>query len=333
MNALQECSLIKYSMSTKKIEVDHQLVQIFPLLSQRGYDIAHGDTLAVLKTMPADSVQCVVTSPPYYGLRSYLPEGHADKALEIGGGTVEAYLAAMTEFGREVFRVLRPDGTMWLNLGDSFAARAEGALKRKDLIGIPWQVAFKLRDECGFYLRSEIIWHKPNPMPESVTDRPTKAHEQIFLMSKAEDYYYDADAIREEAITKPHAHGASKQASQFHSIRSAAADAAFREPNRVWGTDGFKNKRSVWTVNVAPYRGAHIATFPPKLIEPCVLAGCPQQGIVLDPFAGASTTGYVSLTHGRRYLGVELNEAYCTLSEERLRQFDAMTPINLSLAA
>jgi hypothetical protein len=159
-------------------------------------------------------------------------------------------------------------------------------------------------------------------MPESVTDRPTRAHEQIFLFTKEEDYYYDAAAIREPATTKPHAHGASKQATQFGKIRSAAADAAFRQPDRIWGAQGGRNKRSVWTVNVAPYKGAHGATFPVALVEDCVLAGCPPQGIVLDPFAGASSSGLAALQNGRRYLGVELNEEYCVLSEDRLNHFD-----------
>lgn len=306
---------------------------LFPRLLERGYDIAQGDTLSVMDKMPANSVQCVITSPPYYGLRSYLPQDHADKVLEIGGGTVAQYLDAMMEFGRKVFRVLRQDGTLWLNIGDTFARHAEGKFKAKDLIGIPWSLAFRLRDECGFYLRSEVIWEKPNPMPESATDRPTKAHEQIFLFTKNEKYYYDADAIREVAVTKPHSHGCSKQATQFHSIRSGAADAAFREPDRIWAADGKKNKRSVWTVNVSPYKGAHMATFPPALIEPCVMAGCPVGGLVLDPFAGASTTGVVSLANGRRFVGIELNPEYCTVSEGRLAQFGSGTPISPELSA
>lgn len=278
--------------------------------------------MTVLRSLPSDTIHSVITSPPYYGLRSYLPETHDGKVLEIGfGETVDHYIQRLVEVFIEVKRVLRPDGTIWLNLGDSYASKAAGNLKRKDLIGIPWTVAFALRD-CGLYLRSDIIWHKPNPMPESVTDRPTKAHEQIFLLTKSEQYYYDADAIREPHKIKPHAHGSSKQASQFSTIRSGAADAAFREPNRIWAAQGGRNKRSVWTVPVSYYQGAHVATFPEKLIEPCVLAGCPPEGIVLDPFNGAATSGLVSLKNGRRYLGIELNEDYVTLSEDRLRYFD-----------
>jgi DNA modification methylase len=307
------------------------LHNLFPKLLWRGYDIICADALSALRLIPDETVHCVITSPPYYGLRSYLPEGHDSKMLEIGfGGTVEQYVSSLAEVFGEVKRVLRPDGTIWLNIGDSYATKATGNLKRKDLIGIPWAVAFALRDS-GLYLRSDVIWNKPNPMPESVTDRPTKAHEYIFLLAKGEDYYYDAATIREAAVTKPHAHGASKQATQFNTIRSGAADAAFREPDRVWAADGQKNKRSVWTVNVSPFKGAHMATFPPKLIEPCVLAGCPPQGIILDPFAGASTTGLVALEYGRQYVGIELNEAYCTLSEKRLQQFQWINPTNLPL--
>jgi DNA modification methylase len=304
---------------------------LYPQLSQRGYDIICGDALSVLRSLPGDSIHSVITSPPYYGLRSYLPENHDGKGLEIGfNEPVDHYVQRLVAVFTEVKRVLRPDGTIWLNLGDTYATKNAGNLKRKDLIGIPWTVAFALRDS-GLYLRSEIIWHKPNPMPESVTDRPTKSHEQIFLLTKSENYYYDAAAIREPHTVKPHAHGASKQASQFSTIRSAAADAAFREPNRIWGALGGRNKRSVWTVNVCPYKGAHMATFPPKLIEPCVLAGCPPQGIVLDPFNGAATSGLVSLANGRRYLGIELNEAYVSLSMNRLRSFDLAMNVSDSM--
>ena len=299
------------------------LTTTFPQLLVRGYDIICADAMSAIGLIPDNTINCVITSPPYFDLRSYLPEDSSAKALELGfGQTPDEYVKSMVEVFAEVKRALRPDGTIWLNLGDSYARKTTGKLKRKDLIGIPWKVAFALRDECGLYLRAEVIWNKTNPMPESVTDRPTRAHEQIFLFTKEEDYYYDAAAIREPAVTKPHAHGASKQASQFGKIRSGAADAAFRQPNRIWGADGRRNKRSVWTVNVDRYKGAHCATFPVALVEDCVLAGCPPQGIVLDPFAGASSSGLAALQNGRRYLGVELNEAYCVLSEDRLNRFD-----------
>jgi len=308
----------------------YNLHTIFPRLSSRGYDIICADAISALRLIPNDTIHCVITSPPYYDLRSYLPEDSNAKALEVGfGQTPDEYTSSLVEIFSEVSRALRPDGTVWLNLGDSYARKTTGKLKRKDLIGIPWKVAFALRDECGLYLRAEIIWEKPNPMPESVKDRPTRAHEQIFLLTKSEDYYYDADAIREPAKTKPHAHGASKQAAQFGKIRSAAADAAFRQPDRIWGAKGGRNKRSVWRVNVAPYKGAHCATFPVKLVDDCVLAGCPPDGIILDPFAGASTTGLAALQNGRRYIGIELNEAYCALSEDRLSHFDTATALPL----
>ena len=303
----------------------------FPRLLVRGYEIVCADAVSALRLIPDDSVHSVITSPPYFDLRSYLPEDSSAKDLEVGfGQTTDEYTKSLVEIFSEVARALRPDGTIWLNVGDSYARKKSGKLKRKDLIGIPWKVAFALRDECGLYLRAEVIWHKPNPMPESVTDRPTRAHEQIFLLTKSEDYYYDADAIREPNKTKPHSHGASKQASQFGKIRSGAADAAFRQPDRVWGAKGGRNKRSVWTVNVAPYKGAHCAVFPVGLVKDCVLAGCPPQGIVLDPFAGASTTGLAALQNGRRYIGIELNEAFCVLSEQRLNQFDVAPALPLA---
>jgi DNA modification methylase len=299
------------------------LTTLFPQLAVRGYEIICADAMSALRRIPNDSIHCVITSPPYFDLRSYLSEDSSAKDLEVGyGQTPDEYTKSLVEIFSEVARALRPDGTIWLNLGDSYARKRTGKLKRKDLIGIPWKVAAALRDECGLYLRAEIIWAKPNPMPESVTDRPTRAHEQIFLLTKSEDYYYDAAAIREPNKTKPHSHGASKQATQFGKIRSAAADAAFRQPHRIWGAKGGRNKRSVWTVNVAPYKGAHCATFPVNLVEDCVLAGCPPEGIVLDPFAGASTTGLAALQYGRRYIGVELNEAFCALSDDRLNHFD-----------
>lgn len=306
-----------------KMSPDVWLNNLCPRLSVRGYDILCADALSALRLMPNDSINCIISSPPYFDLRSYLPKDSGAKALEVGfGQTPDEYTKSLVEIFSEAARVLRPDGTIWLNLGDSYSRKATGKLKRKDLIGIPWKIAFALRDECGLYLRAEVIWHKSNPMPESVNDRPTRAHEQIFLFTKEEDYYYDADAIREAATTKPHAHGSSKQATQFGTIRSAAADAAFRQPNRIWAADGGRNKRSVWTFNVARYKGAHCATFPVQLVEDCVLAGCPPEGIVLDPFSGASTTGLAALQNGRRYIGIELNEAYCALSEERLNPFD-----------
>jgi DNA modification methylase len=302
------------------------------------YKVHCGDALTVLTTIPSASVDCCVTSPPYFGLRDYGVSGQI--GLEE---TPEQYVANLLNIFAEVRRVLRQDGTLWLNVGDTYATGSGGSgtnsrkqksnqganmaarkpqrsgnLKSKDLIGIPWMVAFALRDD-GWYLRSETIWHKLNPMPESVTDRPTKAHEQVFLLAKNEKYYYDADAIREPCTTEPHAHGASKQRHQILAIRNAASDAASRQPDRIWAAQGGRNRRSVISLPVASYRGQHYATFPPKLIEPFILAGCPPGGTVLDPFSGAATTGLVALQNHRRYVGIELNPEYCRMGEDRLR--------------
>lgn len=324
-----------------------------------------GDCLDVIGTMPDQSVQCCITSPPYWGLRDYGSDGQL--GLEE---TPDAYVAKMVEVFREVRRVLRDDGTLWLNLGDSYAAnrgsgsksigekqatnvganlerlRVPDGLKAKDLVGIPWMVAFALRAD-GWYLRQDIIWSKPNPMPESVTDRPTKAHEYMFLLSKSGRYYYDAAAIREplkESLVarlsqnielqsgsdranggrktngpmKAVARSSDKQ--RGHGRRHAGFndrwDAMTKEEQEAGGC----NKRSVWTVATQPFRQAHFATFPVKLIEPAILAGCPEGGIILDPFLGSGTTGLRAKELGRRFVGIELNPEYCNIAEDRLRQ-------------
>lgn len=282
--------------------------------------IITGDCLAVLATMPDKSVHCCVTSPPYYGLRDY---GHNEQiGLEP---TPDEYVAKLVAVFREVGRVLRDDGTLWLNLGDSYARKGSGieaktntvnesqvrqkvskGLKNKDLIGIPWRVAFALQAD-GWCLRQDIIWHKPNTMPESVTDRCTKAHEYIFLLSKSQNYYYDHKAIAEPA----------KYAGDNRGARTDARRGS--RMNSMSGITGeTRNRRSVWTVTTKPYVGAHFATFPKDLILPCILAGCPIDGIVLDPFSGAGTSGLVALSNGRKYLGIELNPEYVSLSITRM---------------
>lgn len=322
-----------------------------------------GDCRAVLARLPAQSAHCCVTSPPYFGLRDY---GHNE---QIGmEQTPDAFVAELVSVFREVRRVLRDDGTLWLNLGDSYAnvgkwggssggkhvsalhgdtsvgrgKRNYGVLKPKDLIGIPWRVAFALQAD-GWFLRQDIIWHKPNPMPESVTDRCTKAHEYIFLLSKSERYYFDHDAMKEPAVkgaagsefhtgktgqhhlgrssTKPRAAGnkshkyvAQYEASSTEEHRTKAG--LMKIADVPWET---RNRRSVWTVSTKPFRGAHFATFPPDLIEPCILAGCPVGGTVLDPFFGAGTTGLVASVHGRGAIGIELNPGYVSIAAARLR--------------
>ena len=271
--------------------------------------IIQGDAREVLKTLPDNSINCCVTSPPYWGLRDYGVEGQF--GLEK---TPEEYVSKMVEVFREVKRVLRGDGTLWLNLGDSYCGTGNKGkykdpkylngrngqrvalnnkikgLKPKDLVGIPWRVAFALQAD-GWWLRQDIIWHKPNPIPESVTDRCTKAHEYIFLLTKKRKYFYDREAIREAP-----------------------------KPGRVYKEVKGANKRSVWTIPAKPFKGAHFAVFPPDLIRPCILAGCPVGGVVLDPFMGSGTTALVAFEHERNYLGIELNPEYIKLANRRLRQ-------------
>jgi DNA modification methylase len=277
--------------------------------------------------------QTCVTSPPYYGLRDYGHEGQL--GLEE---TPDEYIKAMVEVFRCVWDVLEDDGTLWLNIGDSYngsggqgtkpnimskeAADGRGGkaikvdgIKQKDLIGIPWMLAFALRAD-GWYLRQDIIWHKPNPMPESVQDRCTKAHEYIFLLSKKQRYYYDHESIKEPLKGEPETrnkNAKSYQADYAHGDR-------FSKGERVFGADGMANKRSVWTVPVKPYAGAHFAVFPSDLIEPCILAGAPVGGIVLDPFMGSGTTAQVAQNLGRQYIGCELNPAYMELQNIRTAQ-------------
>jgi DNA modification methylase len=309
------------------------------------HQLIHGDCLEVLRTLPAESVNCCVTSPPYWGLRDYGVDGQL--GLEA---TPEEYVAKMVEVFREVRRVLRDDGTLWLNIGDTYNAYNGGAgpgsklsktqsdnrpalatgyglqcktLKPKDLVGIPWRLAFALQAD-GWWLRQDIIWHKPNPMPESVRDRCTKSHEYIFLLAKADRYYYDADAIREEAVcTKMPGRNMTDTRTTYGASNGGNSGlVALRNRLRDTGEpDETRNKRSVWTVTTKPYSGAHFATFPPDLIEPCILAGCPEGGTVLDPFLGSGTTAQVCYWNRRDCIGIELNAEYVKLAESR-----AVTP-------
>ena len=283
------------------------------------YQLINGDCLIELQKIPSESVQTCITSPPYWGLRDYGNDGQL--GLEQ---TPEEYVANMVQVFHEVKRVLRDDGTLWLNLGDSYAGKEVKypgykkppiGLKPKDLVGIPWRVAFALQAD-GWYLRSDIIWHKPNPMPESVTDRPTKAHEYIFLMSKSQKYYYDHEAIAENTVY-PVGSREDKKQGEFNGIRHAHQ--AFKHISDSFRAIRDKrNKRSVWTVSTMPFKEAHFATFPPKLIEPCVLAGCPIGGTILEPFAGAGTTLLVAENNGRNSIGIELNGEYCEIIRKRM---------------
>ena len=279
-------------------------------------------------------VQCVVTSPPYFGLRDY------GTANQIGlEPTPDAFVAALVAVFRDVRRVLADDGVLWLNLGDSYAASSKGSggmnskqptnvgsfadwsgdcgVAPKNLIGIPWRVAFALQAD-GWYLRSDIIWHKPNPMPESVTDRPTKAHEYLFLLTKSERYFYDANAIK-EPVTADMARRAEAGHSRGQGkVDASRNDATTVRPTLIKGAD--RNRRSVWTVPTMPYAGAHFATMPEKLVEPCIFAGSRLGDRVFDPFMGSGTVGAVAERLGRRWVGTDLNPKYHDLARKRTAQ-------------
>lgn len=314
------------------------------------YKLVCGDALKVLKRMPDRLIQCCVTSPPYFGLRDYGAQGQI--GLE---STPEKFTGRLVEVFREVKRVLCDDGTLWVNLGDSYAGSwgnqsrkkdrgtqrpinspmiqsvndgrypdkgsKTGSLSRtpecknKDLIGIPWMLAFALRAD-GWYLRQDIIWHKPNPMPESVRDRCTRAHEYIFMLSKSPKYFYDSAAVREKAVTG--AWDAGRTPPIGGKKQTAGNDNDTYSGNRP-ALDGLRNRRDVWTVPTASYKKAHFAVFPPALIRPCILAGSTKGSIVLDPFNGAGTTGLVAMQEGRRYIGIDLNLRYIEMTEERFR--------------
>ncbi len=293
--------------------------------------ILEGDALDRLQGIPAESIDTCVTSPPYYNLRDYGQPG------QIGNEeTVEEYIGKLVEIFREVHRVLHPAGTLWVNIGDSYATSSgpqpptntrnscghtkksvPAGYKQKDLIGIPWLLAFALRAD-GWYLRQDIIWDKTRCMPESVKDRCVKSHEYLFLLSKSPKYYFDASAIQEKA--KP------ESEKRYKSAFMAGEKELLGAGRKVGGANtagikkftGKRNKRDVWHIPTAHFTGAHFAVFPEKLVEPCILAGCPEGGTVLDPFTGSGTTGAVAKQLGRNFLGIELNPAYCQIARERI---------------
>lgn len=291
-----------------------------------------GDALEQLRTLADESVHVCITSPPYYNLRDYGTVG------QIGmEETTDEYIEKLVDVFREVWRVLRPDGTLWVNIGDSYATRSgaqpptntrnrcghtakklPNGFKYKDLMGIPWMLAFALRAD-GWYLRQDIIWHKTNAMPEAVKDRCTKAHEYIFLLSKSERYFFDATAIKEPCGKKGNSRifrggGAYTEGRSF--LNSAITE---RESHgNTVNSTGARNKRSVWNIATAQFKAAHYATFPERLVEPCILAGCPEGGTVLDPFAGSGTTGAVAKRLRRNFLGIEINPEYLEMAQERI---------------
>lgn len=311
-------------------------------------EIYLGDCIQGMSSLPDKSVNTCITSPPYYGLRDYGCDGQI--GLEE---TPESYVQKMVDVFREVKRVLRDDGTLWLNIGDSYAGSGKGpagnlgakhnerhlehkhsaivpkGLKPKDLIGIPWRVAFALQAD-GWYLRQDIIWHKPNPMPESVTDRCTKAHEYIFLLSKSPRYYFDSDAIQEDA--KSYATDKRAGAGNLRYEGKRTIDKSGKNGQQSFVTiNETRNKRSVWTVTTKSFKDAHFATYPEDLIVPCILAGCPEGGLVLDPFMGAGTTALVSKKLGRNYVGFELNPEYRNIAIKRIE--NACGALNFNLSA
>jgi DNA modification methylase len=337
------------------------------------WQLYQGDALETLKQMEDESINCCVTSPPYWGLRDYGAEG------QLGvEPTPEEYVAKMVEVFREVKRVLRKDGTLWLNMGDCYASKPPGCdgvsyssglhgaqgdtkyretlaksvgtkrntvvgnLKPKDLVGIPWRLAFALQAD-GWYLRSDIIWSKGNPMPESVTDRPTKAHEYIFLLSKSARYFYDAEAIKEEAkewtgqaatfkreggkATQLHVPGQAR-VSHRPDRKQDQVHRRYTGFNDRYKQGSKRNKRTVWNINTKPFPEAHFAVFPPEIPEICIKAGCPVDGTVLDPFAGSGTTLWVAEQLDRNSIGIELNPEYCDIIRRRMAGLE----VNLFLA-
>lgn len=305
-----------------------------------------GDAIDVLKSMPSESVHTCVTSPPYYGLRDYGTDGQI--GLEQ---TPEEYIEKLVEVFREVRRVLRHDGTLWVNIGDSYAGSGKGRMKdgtncigksksrtyggtssgilhkasvdgckAKDLIGIPWMLAFALRAD-GWYLRQDIIWQKPNCMPESVKDRCTKSHEYIFLLSKSPKYYFDAEAISEPVTsTKGNARtfrggGAYTGGRSYYNSAQIKRESHGNAENQT----GRRNKRDVWSVSTHGFKGAHFAVFPEELVRPCILAGAPVGGVALDPFFGSGTVGVVAKEEGRNFIGIEINPKYGDIAQDRLR--------------
>lgn len=350
------------------------------------FKLLQGDAIEQLKTLPDQSVNTCVTSPPYYGLRDYgtgkwvggdancphkrlshwsnrTSTGHNREELRgmVSSGiyksvcplcgavrvdnqigleeTPEEYINRLVDVFREVHRVLCDDGSLWVNIGDSYASTVStnrnfindggrggnnelisnrvlpNDIKAKDLLGIPWMLAFALRKD-GWYLRQDIIWHKPNPMPESVKDRCTKSHEYIFLLTKNSKYYFDNDAIQEHAVNT------GKGEPKFGGNKYGDSDSSFYQyySGNKYVSNGRRNKRDVWSVSVASSKDAHFAVFPKALVEPCILAGCPEGGTVLDPFSGSGTTGIVAVSNNRNYIGIELNPEYIDIARTRLEK-------------
>lgn len=281
--------------------------------------ILPGDSYTVLQTLPDDSVHCCVTSPPYYALRDYEAEGQIGREA-----TPDEYIERLVAVFHEVKRTLRPDGTFWLNIADTYCKHPRQGAKRKDMLGIPWRLALALQGD-GWYLRSNVIWEKGNAMPESVTDRCSRSYEHVFQLSKSKRYYFDREAIA-EPISPATLDRMRRGRGGSHKYAETVPGQTVQSINRPRKTGGVseedlpthRNKRDVWHINTASYSGPHFAAFPPQLAETCILAGCPVGGIVLDPFFGSGTTGLAAKRHGRHYIGVEINPTFCELAEARI---------------
>lgn len=296
-----------------------------PYFTDESVTLHLGDALTVARTLDAGSVDCIVTSPPYFGLRSYLDDDHPDKAAEHGAEPdPRLFVERLVHLFRELRRVLADDGTLWLNLGDSYSSgtrttyadtgkaigrigmsRQPSAIPGKNLLGMPWRTALALQDD-GWILRNDIIWLKPNAMPESVTDRLSSRHEHLFMLTKSRQYHFDLGPIREPHVSTPGREGENYMRGQ-KAMRPTG-------PNSGQYSEGGRNPGDVWEIATQPFPGAHFATMPVRLAERCVQAGCKPGGTVLDPFSGSGTTGFAAARHGHRYVGIELNQEYLDLS-------------------
>ena len=314
-------------------------------MSDGDMTIVCGDCRDVMASMPERSVECCVTSPPYFGCRTYDGQGEDSIGAE---DSPQAYVSRLASCFDGVMRVLKDDGTLWLNVGDCFARRNYGKIRRKEQIGVPAMLALVMR-ERGWRLRQDVIWSKPNAMPESVRDRFTCCHEHVMLFTKSEDYYFSYEDSLEECVTTSSKFGGNKYAGQDHrygGVRRKEHVQAVRDirfggskygdsddphhggkSGKVWHpaskvVDGVevpvRKMRDVWILSAAQYGGEHFATFPERLVRPCILIGCPPGGTVMDPFSGAGTTGLVALKNGRRYVGIEVSQRYCDMQRERI---------------
>ncbi len=288
-----------------------------------------GDAFTIVKTLPSESIQMCVTSPPYYGLRDYQVDGQI--GLE---STPFEYVSKLVEVFREVRRVLTNQGVLWLNIGDSYSVgKGFDTIKPKNMLGIPWALAFALRDD-GWFLRSNVIWHKPNAMPESVTDRPAKCYEHLFLLSKSPNYYFDNEAIKQpvadgtiermkRGMSANHKYSVGAPGQTLQTLNKPRKKASEQDLPTM------RNSRDIWSIPTKAYKGAHFATFPTELATKCILCGCPENGIVLDPFFGSGTTGVAAILNDRQYIGIDINPDFCRLASSRIENTAKLKGVGL----